>query len=217
MKDKTKIQTSLPCKTIKVLTYKPGATLPPNLIWPQQTHSPTILEIKTGQEDLSRCDGLWTSHPEFLLGVKTADCAAVCVWSDTKFGIVHAGWRGVINGAVENLLSVFKFELSSNSSQKEKQNPPQIKVWVGPLLPRFEIQKDECYAQLEAKFGDQFFTIKNNTIEFEFKKCLQYLLPEQALFDERSNYEDFQLASWRRDKAFPKGQNTTVIGFSNFF
>lgn len=193
-------------------TFLPGQVLPAALITPKQSHSANIVQIKTGQEDLTDCDGIWSTNPKFILGVRTADCAPICLWDNEKFGIVHAGWRGTINGAVENLLS--QFELSSN-----------LNVWIGPILPRFEIQKDDCYDLISAKFGDQFFTHqpspspsqREGRIIFEFKECLRHLLPSQAVFDERSTFESKDLASWRRDKHFNNGQNVSVIGSSHLF
>jgi copper oxidase (laccase) domain-containing protein len=195
---------------IKIYTFEPGAELPAKVITPQQRHSAHIVKIETGLENLNDCDGLWTKKSKLLLGVKTADCAPICIWNDTQFGIVHAGWRGTVNGAIENLRLNFETGLEFGDRS------PNFKIWVGPILPRFEIQKDNCYDQLKTKFGSQFFTKTEDKIYFEFKKCLQFLLPT-ALFDSRSTFDDLSLASWRRDKAFPKGQNTTVIGFSKQF
>lgn len=214
-------------------TFSPAEKLPQNLILPHQNHGCRVVEIITGKEDLTNCDGLWTQNVQFVLGVKTADCASICFWHETRFGILHAGWRGLVNGAVENMLQVFNAEsetVNFPSSRDGFAYHPGMKIWVGPLLPQFEIQKDECYDLIKAKFGHQFFSKikvdletnyssqclkKTNTkliLMFEFKSCLQFLLPSLTQFDERSTFEDLNLASWRRDKAFPKGQNTIVIG-----
>jgi|GEM_PF-2178242 len=189
---------------IKTLTFLPGQDLPNVLITPQQSHSANIIEVITGEENLINCDGLWSANSHFLLGVKTADCAPICMWNGEKFGIVHAGWRGTVNGSVEGLLEVFKDSTNLN-------------IWVGPILPKFEIKKDDCYDQIHHKFGEQFFTVLDDKIEFEFKKCLQHLLPPQTIFDGRSTFDDPSLSSWRRDKHFNNGQNVTVIGSSNLF
>ena len=205
---------------IKIQTFKPSEVLPNKVILPQQTHGAKVVKIQTGLENLESCDGMWSESENFLLGVKTADCAPICLWNDTQFGILHAGWRGTVNGAIENMLQAFEFELGSNSPSRPSrdgvQNYPGMAIWVGPLLPRFEIQKDRCFQQIHTKFGDRFFTKNNGKIMFEFKHCLQFLLPN-AQFDTRSTSEDSTLASWRRDKRFPKGQNVTVIGPSQFF
>ncbi len=191
-------------------TFKQLESLPKQVLLPQQSHSARIVEIKTGDEDLCDCDGLWTTNPDFLLGVKTADCAPIAIWNERQFGIVHAGWRGTVNGAIENLLAVFQ----RPSPDGNLNFHPRMKIWIGPILPRFEIQKDNCYQQIKAKFGSQFFNEVEDKIIFEFEECLKFMLPT-AQFDSRSTFEDSSLASWRRDKHFENGQNTTVIGFFN--
>ena len=208
----------LSMKKINIKTYLPGESLPANLTLPQQTHSNRIVEIITGEEDLSDCDGLWTrlySSPckgrldgvmNFPLGVKTADCAAITFYDQEKYGIIHAGWRGLCNGVIENMLAIF-------------DNP---KIWISPILSQFEIKQDFCYDQLQAKFGDQFFNYKSVPLEkgeaggsteviiFDFQAALKSLLPT-AEFDSRNTTQDLTLASWRRDKHFDNGQNVTVI------
>ena len=44
-----------------------------------------------------------------------------------RFGIVHAGWRGLVRGILEEMQSIFS------------EGPVSIRI--GPLLPVFEIQK----------------------------------------------------------------------------
>lgn len=180
---------------IQYATIGPQEMPPKDIVFSVQTHSSRILEVKTGLEDLSDCDGLWTNDVHFTLGIKTADCAPICFWSDTKIGIVHAGWRGLCNGIVENMIQIFKDEPYS--------------VWVGPLLPRFEIQKDFCYDQIFEKFGDRFFETSHAHIFFDFRSALASILPENARFDTRSTMNTAHLASWRRDKS--PDRNITFI------
>jgi len=83
------------------------------VILPVQTHSNNIVEIKTGNEDLQNCDGVFTFNKnDFSLGIQTADCAAICFYDNKKYGIIHAGWRGLVNGIIEkclNILQIRKF------------------------------------------------------------------------------------------------------------
>lgn len=53
-------------------------------------------------------DGIVTTNPQLLLGIKTADCAPVLL-ADYKHGVVgvaHAGWRGACKGIVQNVVSL---------------------------------------------------------------------------------------------------------------
>lgn len=177
---------------MRIYTYAPSEILPEGVILPEQTHGNRIVEIITGQENLSDCDGIWTTNSVFKLGVRTADCAPLVFWEGEKFGVVHAGWRGLVNGIIEKMLDEFE--------------SPQI--WAGPLLPKFEIQKDFCYAQIQAKFGEKFFKENQQIIEFDFQGALKSLLP-LAQFDQRSTLEDLSLASWRRNRN--ESRNVTVV------
>lgn len=180
---------------MKIKTYKPSEKLPKSIILPKQTHSTNILEIKAGEEDLSNCDGIWTRDLSKVLGIKTADCAPIAFWEEEKFGIVHAGWRGLCDGIIEKMLEIF-------------DSP---KVFVGPLLPKFQIQKDACYDKIVAKFGEEFLVgiEEEGIIVFDFKAAIQSIIP-QAEFDERSTFHDLELASWRRDG--DERRNVMVVG-----
>lgn len=169
----------------------------PLFIVPHQTHSTNIVEVVTGNEDLNDCDGLWTKRTDLRLGVKTADCAPIAFWDGEKYGIIHAGWRGLCDGIVEEMCKIFSPE------------NPHTQVWVGPLYPQFEIQRDDCYDRIYAKFGDKHFTEADQKIFFNFKTAIAEVLP-QAQFDPRSTYDTLSLASWRRDQ--DQLRNITIIG-----
>ena len=170
-------------------TFAPSLDIPSAIITPQQTHSTNISEIKTGKENLENCDGIWTRQGHnFILGVKTADCAAICFYNKDKYGVIHAGWRGLVDGIVEKMCKTFSLK--------------NTQIWVSPLLPQFEISKDECYDRIHAKFGNQFFLPHpkdDNKAIFDFKSALKSVLPPQATFDPRSTFDTPELASWRRD------------------
>ena len=184
---------------ISYKTFGLREVLPKKIILPEQVHGTRIVEIVTGSEDLSDTDGVYarfddSSEERLLLGIKTADCAPIVFWDEEKYGVVHVGWRGLVNGMVENMLGL----LDSVNGE----------VWIGPLLPVFEIQKDECYELVEQKFGSKFFKEKEGRIYFQFQEALASLL-EGAEFDGRSTFEDKTFASWRRDQ--DDRRNVTIV------
>lgn len=187
-------------------TFSPGQEPPPGLLLPEQTHGTRIVQIKTGKEDLSVSDGLWTTNPQFFLGVRTADCAPIVFLGKKQFGIVHAGWRGLVHGIIEKMLELFAHDLEH--------------VWVGPLYPVFEIQRDACYTQIQEKFGEHFFS-KNppnplfkggeEGMLFDFLGAIQSILPpEKTTWSGISTFEDARYVSWRRDQTTER--NITVVG-----
>ncbi len=162
--------------------YSPDQAWPQKCVMPLQTHSTNILEITNKPVPLDNCDGLWTDLPHINLGIKTADCAPIAFIEGTRKGILHAGWRGLCDGIIESMLPHFK----------------KPTIFVGPLFPIFEIQKDDCYRRIQQKFGNEFFQEEGSHYFFQFKDAIASIIPH-AIFDPRSTQKDPQLASWRRD------------------
>lgn len=181
-------------ENMQIKTYMPTEKIPENVILPEQVHGTRIVEVVTGDEDLNACDGIWTRDFSRVLGVRTADCAPIVFWEKDRFGILHVGWRGLCDGIIEKMLGNFT-------------NP---QVFVGPFLPKFQIQKDFCYEKIVAKFGEKFLINleEDEIIIFDFQSAIRSVLTN-AKFDGRSTFNDLDLASWRRDR--DERRNVTVI------
>ena len=200
---------------IKIYSKKEQLQNPDFLKWviyPNQTHSNNIIEIKTWKENLRDCDGIYFTHPQplpckkgrypFKLWIKTADCAAIVFEDEKKYWIIHAGWRGAVNWIIENMIEKF-------------DNP---KIFVAPFLKKFEIQKDFCYDAIYKKFWNEFFNHpqpllskegEKEKIIFDFESCLKSILWEKAIFDERDTLKDENFYSYRRDKTDKR--NWTIV------
>lgn len=121
-----------------------GAALglnPRKLTSPYQTHSPNVFDV--GKEYVGRggldpntripqTDGLVTSLKEVPLVVLSADCVPVILFDEEKgaVGALHAGWKGILEGIVENTGKLMKEKGSKLSS---------VKVVMGPCIG------PECY------------------------------------------------------------------------
>ncbi len=180
-------------------TFPPGSQLDENIIFPKQTHSNRIMEVVTGDENVDMCDGLFTQNREFCLGIKTADCAPVVFIGKKKYGIAHAGWRGLITGILEKMLDAFI-------------DDPLQKIWIGPLHTQFEIQRDDCHKQIKSRFGEKFFDESGGIVQFQFLDAVQSVLPSGSEFHGESTFENEKWASWRRQGDLSSGQNVTVVG-----
>ena len=182
---------------IFVTTYTRWQDAPSTVIFPGQRHGDNIIEVVTGNEKLEDCDALITKNKALSLGIKTADCAIICLTDNKKIGIAHVGWRGLCLSLIEKILKEFKRE--------------NLKVFVGPFIHSFEIKKDFCFDQIREKFGDKYFVQKDDKITFLFKDAIMSLLPGDTKFDERDTFSDLSLPSFRRDKT--KERLATVISF----
>jgi len=97
-----------------------------NIVIPKQVHSNTVtICTKAGKVDNS--DGIITTDKEFILSIQVADCIPIFLFDKQRniIGLVHAGWRGVHSGIIENSITQMK-ELDSKSTD--------IKVLLGPSI-----------------------------------------------------------------------------------
>lgn len=163
-------------------------------IVPIQISGNKVVEIISGNEDLSEADGIYTSNTKLNLGIKTADCATVCLGDGNKIGAVHVGWRGLVGDIYKNILPFF--------------NQNNLEVYVGPHIHKFEIKKDECYDELHKKFEDSFFIYDGIKIFFDFDKALRSILPQNTIFNSRDSFSDITLPSNRRDKTMERTLTT---------
>ena len=84
----------------------------------RQVHGADVA-IVDGPGMAGDADVLVTDRPGRPIGILTADCAPVIIESDEKVGAVHAGWRGVVGGAVEAGLAAVG---------------PALRAWIGPSI-----------------------------------------------------------------------------------
>lgn len=75
---------------------------PAGLALARQVHAAEVLEARPGDAGvLGEGDGLLTRAPGVTVGILTADCTPVVVAGDRGVVILHAGWRGLVEGVVE--------------------------------------------------------------------------------------------------------------------
>lgn len=103
-----------------LLTNKLALTKP--VQWLSQTHSTVIVEaLADGQR--READACWTSEAGLACVVMTADCLPVFFTNaeGTKVAVAHAGWRGLVDGILEETLTVFP-------------TLETVHCWLGPCI-----------------------------------------------------------------------------------
>ncbi|HEI8864600.1 peptidoglycan editing factor PgeF [Serratia sp. AKBS12] len=71
----------------------------------RQVHGTRIVDVNQPAQACGDADGLYTAQPGILLSVLTADCLPV-IFSrrdGSAIGVVHAGWRGLLDGILEHM------------------------------------------------------------------------------------------------------------------
>jgi YfiH family protein len=91
--------------------------------WLQQVHGTRV--IRAGSDSVKQiveADAAWTDEVGLALAVLTADCLPVVVVDESFTGvaIIHAGWRGLVDGILGKTLASFPFK--------------GCFAWIGPAI-----------------------------------------------------------------------------------
>ncbi|TAL64794.1 MAG: peptidoglycan editing factor PgeF [Legionella sp.] len=118
---------------------KESLQLPGDPVWLEQTHS-NICVIPE-QEANRNADAAVTRSIKHPLIILTADCLPItlCSVQGDEIAAIHAGWRGLFNGVVENSLT------------KMHNKPDDIMAWIGPAICQ------KCY-----EVGDEVYEAFTN-------------------------------------------------------
>ena len=75
-----------------------------------QTHSTTVVSAEAALLDLLDADASVDRSRQVACAVMTADCLPVllCDENATVVGAAHAGWRGLVNGVIENTIAAMQ-------------------------------------------------------------------------------------------------------------
>lgn len=123
--------------------------LPNTPKWLAQYHSAVSVDysqIRSG----ARADALYSSTPQSICAVLTADCLPLllCSQDGQEIAAIHAGWRGLAAGIVTTTLKRFK------------ATPNAIQVFIGPAIsqPAFEVGVDvyDAFSKLGWVDSDTF-------------------------------------------------------------
>jgi len=96
--------------------------------WLNQTHSNRLIKVSASTELGINADASWTTSTDRTCVVMTADCLPVLVTDQqgSFVAAIHAGWRGLYDGIIENSIAAISKELEIPSQQ--------LLVWLGPCI-----------------------------------------------------------------------------------
>jgi YfiH family protein len=142
----------------------------------------------------NNADGLITTIPNILLCLQVADCVPIYLYAFKSkiIGLVHAGWRGIVGGIVQN--SIEKMLLLG-------AYPKEIKIYLGPSIGKC------CY---EVNFDvANYFNIKNKLKNGKWKvgirEQINFFLLELGIIQKNikmssiCTFESKSYHSYRRD------------------
>jgi len=161
-------------------------------------------EAEAGQY-LLNTDALITNVPNLFLTITAADCLPVFFYDmiSKSIGIVHAGWRGLIDGILENTVQELGRSYGSN--------PENLSVIIGPHIKNccYEIGEEVANKfipeNIEQRAGKSFANLG-----FEAKMRLNKVGVNNVFVSDICTFDDPRFFSARRDKDEPiKG----VVGY----
>lgn len=108
--------------------------LPGNPAWLTQVHGNVVLEADK-VEGVPSADATITDQSGVVCAILTADCLPVllCDVAGTVVGAVHAGWRGLAGGVLQNSVAAMR-----------NKGAGDLLAWLGPAIgpQQFEVGKE---------------------------------------------------------------------------
>jgi YfiH family protein len=103
------------------MLFAQALDLPSEPVWLDQTHSHWVIDAGRHASD-RMADASFTTQPEVVCAVLTADCLPVLFSSDDgqTVAAAHGGWRGLLNGILDHTVDALP---ASN-----------LMVWLGPAI-----------------------------------------------------------------------------------
>jgi len=170
--------------------------LPSEPVWINQTHSSICVDASSIKKNVD-ADASYSSKVGVVCAIMTADCLPVFVTKKdgSMVGIAHAGWRGLVSGVIENLVSSFDSDVED------------LVVHLGPAISMnyFEVGEEvrELYLSKNVNFK-RSFSIKDNKYYLDLYDAARVILEgfqiklisggDRCTFKESSHF-----FSYRRD------------------
>ncbi|MBX3616894.1 peptidoglycan editing factor PgeF [Nitrosomonas sp.] len=108
--------------------------LPREPKWLKQVHGTLPVQIEHTATIIPEADAAFSRRQKHVCAVMVADCLPVllCDQAGTVVGVVHAGWRGLAGGIIENTVEAMQVD------------PHQLMAWLGPAIGpnHFEVGAD---------------------------------------------------------------------------
>ncbi|WP_293443080.1 polyphenol oxidase family protein [Persephonella sp.] len=125
---------------------------------PNQKHTNRVLDFFDSETE---ADGIFVKEKGKPAGVLTADCLPVVITDFNSFSVVHAGWRGLVNGIIENALGFF-------------DRKKDIFAFIGPSAGKccYEVQEDFMESMLKKGIDKKYF-YQDGKIRFSLKELAE--------------------------------------------
>lgn len=186
----------------------PAGLLPKSewdLIKPEwkQVHGTDIVQVEHHSQPCGNVDGFWTTLPEQVIAVVTADCVPVLLERNDHQAVaaLHAGWRGIEANIVKSFFNALPKDLAQGSAWK---------ATLGPSIRAccYEVS-EELIQQFKAAFPDlDFSQISPTPRKLDLIQVVKHQLKSQGVgsvvvhpdctFCSKDSTGEFRYFSYRR-------------------
>ena len=183
--------------------------LPGIPIWLHQTHTNQCVVVEDSPNRIA--DAATTRRKDMPLAIMTADCLPIllCDKAGTEIAAIHAGWRGLANGIIENTLI------------KMHSQPEALMAWIGPAICKtcYEVGNDMYEAfTTRYPFTEATFSNRAPHRHANLPKMAELILNAQGVSavyqSEACSFElKNKFYSYRREPQ--TGRMATLIWFNN--
>ncbi|MDT8448555.1 MAG: peptidoglycan editing factor PgeF [Wenzhouxiangellaceae bacterium] len=121
------------------------ALIPSPPHWLNQVHGGKVVHLDDWHAGIE-ADAAWTDAPGRAVAVLTADCLPVLLADRLGrcVAAVHAGWRGLAAGIVDNAVSALPVA------------PERLEAWIGPRISQADYEVGEAVRSALAGFASRF-------------------------------------------------------------
>ena len=202
--------------TVSVKTGASGDIIAPasrTLLMMHQVHGHRVSYATCDAPQTDPCDGLITDDPTGMICVITADCLPILLRNEagTLVGAVHAGWRGLLNGVVQETVAEMTSRTSGPLFAAIGPSIQQKSYEVGPEVRDAFVRSSSAFAV--------FFKQIQETFLFDLPGAGVHVLSSCGVTvvsggqDTYSNAPDFFSCRRRAHQGSPLfGCNLSVIG-----
>jgi polyphenol oxidase len=153
--------------------------LPASPRWLKQVHGTSLIHLDDWEPGIE-ADAAWTDRPDQVAAILTADCLPVLLAhrSDPLVAAVHAGWRGLAAGILEQTVAALPAA------------PDELVAWIGPSIsqPAYEVGEPvrDAFKARDASLVDCFEPTRRGHSLADLKAIAGRLLGQAGLVDIRN-------------------------------
>ena len=175
----------------ELLQQAAGLSIEP--FWLNQVHSNTVADASC--DGVPDADASTATSAGSVCVVMTADCLPLlmCDTDGTTVAAVHAGWRGLESGVIENALTHFRGK--------------EVLVWLGPAISAAAYEVDDAlrerFLALDDMFSEAFTEGRPGHWQFDLYAAARSILRSNGVANiyggNFCTFEDQRFYSHRRD------------------